>query len=73
MSRRAPGRVLRRLERHRCVVSTTDGQSFEGILWEADREVLVLVNAELRVGQVSQPVDGELVIERARIVFLQFP
>lgn len=53
-----------------------DGASYAGVLWEADRAVVVLRSAEaLAVGpdRTPVPVDGELVLLMASISHLQRP
>lgn len=57
--------------RKRVVVNLAD-KAFTGILWAKRGPLLVLRNAELlEAGRLPQPVDGEVVVERARVEFMQ--
>jgi hypothetical protein len=57
--------------RKRVVVNLAD-KAFSGILWAKRGPLLVLRDVELlEAGRAPQPVDGEVVIERARIEFTQ--
>jgi hypothetical protein len=57
--------------RKRVVVNLAD-KAFSGILWAKRGPLLVLRDAELlEAGRVAQPVDGEVVIERAKVEFTQ--
>lgn len=67
-------RLIRNRLRHRVVVTLKSGAAFEGVLYEADSEALVLREAK----QVNEtrgpvPVDGELVLFRADVDYLQLP
>lgn len=54
------------------LVNLTTGKAFKGVLWAASRDLLVLRGAEVIEGNASpQSVDGEAVIERDRIDFVQ--
>lgn len=68
-----PEMIVRRLLRRSCVLTLHDGQSFAGLLWAADRRVVVLRNARLMAAGNEVPVDGELVVERSEIAFMQLP
>lgn len=57
--------------RKRVVVNLAD-KAFSGILWAKRGPLLVLRDVELlEAGRAPQPVDGEVVIERARVEFMQ--
>ena len=59
-------------ERRMVVVNTKTERAFRGVLWRARGRYLVLRNAEMLGPQrESTPVDGEVVIERANIDFVQ--
>lgn len=61
----------RGLVRRRVVVNLPE-RSFEGVLWARRGPLLVLRNAQLlEPGAQPQPVDGEIVVERARVEFIQ--
>ncbi len=56
----------------RVIVNTKTDRSFRGVLWRQRAGYLVLRNAELLKprGETAR-LDGELVIERANVDFLQ--
>ncbi|MFJ3948989.1 hypothetical protein ACIPXV_02820 [Streptomyces libani] len=57
--------------RKRVVVNLAD-KAFEGVLWAKRGPLLVLRDVQLlEAGRAPQSVDGEVVIERARIEFTQ--
>lgn len=74
LARRHRDRLMRDALRSRFVVTLLDGQTFEGLLVEADERTLVLVQgAALGEKGVRQPVDGALYVERTRLAYLQRP
>lgn len=68
-------RIIRDRLRRSVIVTLHDGQGFAGVLYEADSEAVVLRNAQaLDVpdrGTIG--VDGEVLILRDEIAYLQFP
>ncbi|MEU2789023.1 hypothetical protein [Streptomyces sp. NPDC007100] len=57
--------------RKRVVVNLPD-KAFNGVLWAQRGPLLVLRDVQLlEAGRAPQPVDGEVVIERARVEFTQ--
>lgn len=57
--------------RKRVVVNLAD-KAFSGVLWAKRGPLLVLRDAELlESGRDPQRVDGEVVVERARVEFMQ--
>lgn len=57
---------------HRRVVVVSGDRSIEGVLWERRGPLLVLRDATIQVRPGSSvPADGELVIERDRIDWIQ--
>jgi small nuclear ribonucleoprotein (snRNP)-like protein len=63
---------LRRLAlSRRVLVNLTTGRAFRGVLFETRRDLIVLRNAELLEEDQVVPVEGSVVIERARIEFVQ--
>ncbi|MFF7259479.1 hypothetical protein ACFZCL_04185 [Streptomyces sp. NPDC008159] len=57
--------------RKKVVVNLAD-KAFMGILWAKRGPLLVLRNAELlEAGRAPQPVDGEVIVERAKVEFTQ--
>ncbi len=62
-----------RRRRRRVVVTLKSGESFAGVLVEA-REALVLRQTEaLGDNRASVPVDGEVLILRSDVSFIQVP
>lgn len=69
-------RVLRSRFRQQCLVSLKTGDSFLGVLVDADNHALVLRNAEAvgaRDDKTNAPVDGEIIILLADVAFVQRP
>lgn len=57
--------------RRRVVVNLAD-KAFEGVLWAKRGPLLVLRDVTLmQPGAADTPVDGEVVVERARVEFVQ--
>lgn len=57
--------------RRRVVVNLAD-KAFDGVLWAKRGPLLVLRDARLlEAGREPQPIDGEVVIERGRVEFVQ--
>ncbi|MGC5531580.1 hypothetical protein [Streptomyces sp. SR-10] len=57
--------------RRRVVVNLAD-KAFDAVLWAKRGPLLVLRDVELlEAGRQPQPVDGEVVVERARVEFIQ--
>ena len=55
-----------------CIVNTRTDRAFRGVLWQKRARYLVLRNVELlKVGGETAPVDGEVVIERDNVDFIQ--
>lgn len=58
--------------RRRVLVNLDTGRTFAGVLWCKTGDWLVLREAEMiERGKAAVPVDGETVIERARVEFVQ--
>jgi len=66
-------RLIRQHLRERFVVTLQGGESFEGLLLEADEKTLHLVEARALDGKSSVPVDGALFLPRAQVSYLQKP
>lgn len=67
-------RLLRGILRERFVITLRGGESFDGLLVDADPKTVRFVDAfaiDDKQGRVS--VDGELFIPRSEIVYLQKP
>jgi hypothetical protein len=60
--------------RSQVLLTLKTGDAFEGVLWDADRDAVVLRNAEqVDVVRSTSPrvVDGELVVLAADVAFMQ--
>lgn len=53
------------------IVNTKTNKSFKGILWRMNPAFLVLKNTKLLDGKEIIPVDGEVVILRGEVDFIQ--
>lgn len=62
---------MRRLIRKEILVTLDTGDAFRGILWQARREVLVLRNAAQVLAGGTVSADGEVVVPRGRVSFVQ--
>lgn len=69
-------KLIRLHVRRRCIVTLKTGDSFAGVLFDADAEALILREAEaLGAGErrTNLVVDGEVLILRADVAYVQFP
>ncbi len=69
-------RVLSSRFRERVVVTTKLGESFSGVLYSADHLALVLRSAEavgVADNKTNLPLDGEILILLADVLFIQRP
>lgn len=59
----------------RAVVNLHDGSAIDGVLVRRDGPLLVLREAVIHDGTSDEPpmADGELVVDRAQVAYLQFP
>lgn len=58
--------------RRRVIVNLADGQAIEGVLYRQVGPLLVVKNATLlEPGAEPLPMDGDVVIERERVQFIQ--
>lgn len=55
----------------RVMVNLQSGQAVEGVLWDDRGPLIVLKDAHLHTEGGSAPLDGEVVIERTNIDFVQ--
>lgn len=55
----------------RVLVNLDDGSAIEGVLWRERKPLIVLRDARLHTGGQDAPLDGEVVIDCARIAFVQ--
>lgn len=67
--------ILRRRHHSQVVVTMRDAQTFRGVLAGADSEVVVLRNAEALTSATATGVflDGEVILPRSQIAYLQRP
>lgn len=68
-----PDRLLRSRLHEVFIVTLDDATAFRGLLYAADDRSLVLRDAQLVSGDGPTPVDGEVVLPRARVLYLQRP
>lgn len=62
----------RTLVRRKVVVNLNTGRAFVGILWAQRGQLLVLRNTTMHEpGAAPSQVDGEVVIERSQVEFIQ--
>lgn len=70
-------RVLKNLIKEKFLVSLVDGTSLEGLLIEVDSKTLQLAQCEQVVIKdtitTRHPVDGQILIPRENILYLQKP
>ena len=66
-------RLLKQLLRDRFVVTLRGGESFDGLLADADEKTVRLVDAFALDGKNRVSVDGELFIPRGEVVYMQRP
>lgn len=68
--------LIRQHLRRSVLVSLKSGEGFRGVLYAADSECVVLRNAQLvdatGTDRTPAPVDGELLVLRPDIAYLQF-
>ena len=59
----------------RVIVNLVDGSAIEGVLTDQDGPLLVLQDATLHSpgGGDGRPMDGRVVVERDRVLFVQAP
>lgn len=66
-------RILRGLIHDRLVVTLRTGETFDGLLVEADDRVLRLANADLVSEKARVSVDGDLYLPRYEVIYMQKP
>ncbi|TFB96535.1 MULTISPECIES: LSm family protein [unclassified Cryobacterium] len=66
-------RLLKQLLRERFVVTLRTGESFDGLLVDADEKTVRMVDAFALTDAGRKVVDGELFVPRSEIVYLQRP
>ena len=73
LNERRSEQTLNGCQRRRAVVTLKDSTSFAGVLWAVDKHCLVLRNASLIEDRAQTKVDGEVVVLRAEVSFVQLP
>ena len=67
-------RIVGSHQLQRTVVTLKSGETFDGLVRDADARTLVLVKASsLAPGRDPLPVDGSLYVDRADVAYLQRP
>lgn len=68
-------RLLRSRLREEFIVTMSDGSGWRGVLYAADDRTIALRGVTSMTSQDGQrrPVDGELILERSHISFMQRP
>lgn len=68
------GPFRRIIQRRQVVVNMLDGSAFTGVFFRQDGPLLVLKNAQfVQGGSEPAPLDGDVVIERSKVLFIQVP
>lgn len=68
------GSFQRVIERRRVIVNMADGNAFSGVLYKQDGPLLVLKNAAYHEGRNEpMPLDGDVVVERSHVLWIQAP
>lgn len=57
--------------RRRVVVNLEGGDAVTGVLWARRGDFLVLRDAMVHTGGRDVPADGEVIIDRERVIFVQ--
>lgn len=65
--------VIKKRLHYRVVVTLKDGQAFVGVLWETDKQALILRDAAAVSDQREVGVDGELLLLWADVMYIQRP
>jgi hypothetical protein len=65
--------IVRRALRERFVVTLRTGESFDGLLVDADEKTFRLADAWAVDGKNRVKVDGELFLPRTEVTYLQRP
>lgn len=61
------------LTRRQVYLFTKSGRTISGVLWRKRGPLLVLRNARLLEHDRETPMDGEVVVERREVDFIQVP
>jgi len=66
-------RLLRQVHLQRFIVTLTSGETFDGLLADADDNSVKLVGAFAIDEKNRESVDGDLYLPRSRIAYMQSP
>lgn len=66
-------RLVRRRVRKRLLVTLKTGETIGGVLVDADRSSFVFAQASMVGGDEAVPVDGELIVARSDVAYIQKP
>lgn len=66
-------KLVRQVLLDRFVVTLTSGETFDGLLADADEKTFRLVDASAIDGRNRVKVDGELFLPREKVLYLQRP
>ena len=66
-------KLVRQALKERFIATLRDGQTFDGLLVDADEKTFRFVDAFAIDGKSRAPVDGELFLPRAEVSYLQKP
>jgi hypothetical protein len=66
-------RLIRDCFRERFLITMRGGETFDGLLLEADDRTVVLVNASAVEGTTRHRVDGALYLPRGDVAYMQKP
>lgn len=66
-------KVIANRVRTKVLVSVKTGEAFEGVLWDADKQALVLRGASMVgvAGDAPAAVDGEVVVLMGDVAYIQ--
>ena len=66
-------RAWKMLLGRRAVFNLQDGSAVDGVLWDSNKDFVVIKDAILHEKDIDPiPMDGEIVIERTKVMFYQF-
>lgn len=68
-------RLLRKAAHQRFVITLKDETTFDGLLVDSDKDVLIIANARVLTDprEQPQPVDGLVYLERSNVAYSQVP
>jgi hypothetical protein len=64
-------RIIRGHLRHRLIISMRDGLTWDALVMDADDRLLILREASVVRGEERLPADGEVLIHRADVAYMQ--